>query len=659
MQFQLRAPFSPQGDQPKTIRELTDWVSSGNKFQTLMGVTGSGKTYILANVIEKIQKPTLVVSHNKTLASQLYQEFKDFFPENAVHYFVSYYDYYQPEAYIAPSDTYIEKDAKINDEIDRLRHATTQAILTRKDVLVVASVSCIYNIGSPEEYEKVALTLHEGQKIKVKEFVRSLVKLQYERSDVALLPGTFRVRGDTIDIFLPAGNEMITLEFFGDEIERIDLRNIRKAAEILDILNAQRSTLNAIKIFPAKHFVTPQEKLDLALENIRLEMEERVAFFKKQEKYLEAQRIYERTNFDLEMIRETGSCNGIENYSRHLAFRAPGEPPPTLIDFFCRDFLLVIDESHITIPQFRGMYEGDRSRKQTLVQYGFRLPSALDNRPLKFPEFEGKINQVIFSSATPSVYEQEHSREHVSEAIVRPTGLLDPEVEVRKTKNQLDDIIREVLARKERNERALVLTLTKRHAEDLAEYLEEKGLRTLYLHSEIKTLERPEILYKLRKGEIDAIIGINLLREGLDLPEVSLVAILDADKEGFLRNKTSFIQMFGRAARHLNGHVILYTNTLTGSIKQALFETTRRRRIQGMYNKEHGITPQGIQKEVRAIEIVGKKEIKTILPEGKSIKEIEKAMWEASKNLQFEKAALLRDRIKEFTKNNEKRGNEY
>ena len=648
MHFQLQAPFSPKGDQPKAIRELTDWVSRGNKFQTLMGVTGSGKTYMLANVIEHTQKPTLVISHNKTLASQLYQEFKDFFPENAVHYFVSYYDYYQPEAYLAPSDTYIEKDAKINDEIDRLRHAATQALLTRKDVIVVASVSCIYNIGSPEEYEKVALTLREKQPIKLKELVRSLVALQYERSDMALLPGTFRVRGDTIDIFLPAGNELITLEFFGDEIERVFLRNIRKAAELFDNLNAQRSTLNAVKVFPAKHFVTPQEKLDLALENIRLEMEERVAFFKKEEKYLEAQRIRERTTFDLEMIKETGSCNGIENYSRHLDFRSQGQAAPTLIDYFPSDFLMVIDESHITIPQFRAMYAGDRARKSSLVQYGFRLPSALDNRPLQFPEFEGKINQVIFSSATPSLYEEDHSREHVSEAVVRPTGLLDPVVEVRKTEGQLDDIIREILSCKEKNERALVLTITKRHAEDLAEYLEEKGLQALYLHSEIKTLERPEILYKLRKGDIDAVIGINLLREGLDLPEVSLIAILDADKEGFLRNKTSFIQMFGRAARHLNGRVILYSDRMTGSMKQALFETTRRRRIQEAYNKEHGITPEGIQKEIRAMEIVGKKQPKGEILEGTTKEDLEKAMWDASRNLQFEKAALLRDKLRTF-----------
>ena len=650
MKFQLKAPFSPKGDQPKVIRELTDWTLGGQKFQTLMGVTGSGKTYMLANVIERMQKPTLVVSHNKTLASQLYQEFKDFFPDNAVHYFVSYYDYYQPEAYLAPSDTYIEKDAKINDEIDRLRHASTQSLLTRPDVIVVASVSCIYNIGSPEEYQKAAIALQQGQIIKIKELIKTLVTLQYERSDVAFLPGTFRVRGDVIDIFLPAGGEVVTLEFFGDEIERIALRRFAHISELFNTLHPKPDTLTDFKIFPAKHFVTPMEKLNLALENIKLEMEERVAFFKSQEKFLEAQRIRERTMFDLEMIKETGVCNGIENYSRQLDFRAPGEPAYTLLDFFPRDFLLIVDESHITIPQFRGMYEGDQSRKRSLVDYGFRLPSALDNRPLKFSEFEIKFNQVIFSSATPATYELDHSKEHVSQAIVRPTGLLDPLVEVRGQKGQLDDIIKEIRARVAKNERILVLTLTKRHAEDLTEYLEEKGVRVLYLHSEIKTLERPEILYKLRKGDIDVIVGINLLREGLDLPEVSLIAILDADKEGFLRNQTSFIQMFGRAARHINGFVLLYADDMTGSIKRALFETTRRRRIQEEYNKTHHITPRGIKKEIKSIEIVGEKSEKLGAIKTTNLKELEQEMWEASKNLQFEKAALMRDRVKELSK---------
>lgn len=652
MQFQLQAPFKARGDQPKVIRELSQWLSHGNRFQTLKGVTGSGKTFMLANVIQNVQKPTLVISHNKTLASQLYQEFRAFFPTNGVHYFVSYYDYYQPEAYIAPSDTYIEKDAKINDEIDRLRHGATQALFMRKDVIIVASVSCIYNIGSPEEYEHVAMTIGQGQRTSRKEFISNLVKLQYERSDFALLPGTFRVRGDTIDVFLPAGGEVITVEFFGDEIEQIFLRRFNRISELFDNTTKQNTyRADSIKLFPAKHFVTPQEQLELALENINLELEEREAYFKKHGKYLEAQRIRERTRFDLEMIRETGSCNGIENYSRHLEFRTPGDPPHTLLDYFPEDFLLIVDESHITLPQFRGMYEGDHSRKQTLVDYGFRLPSAVDNRPLRFPEFEHFFHQVIFSSATPGPYELEHSRVHVSEAIVRPTGLLDPAVEIRKTQNQLDDIMKEVKVRAKRNERSLILTLTKRHAEDLADYLENKGLNVLYLHSEIKTLERPEILYKLRKGDIDAIIGINLLREGIDLPEVSLVAILDADKEGFLRNETSFIQMFGRAARHVNGTVFLYTDTITGSMKRAMFETERRRRIQREYNATHHITPQGIRKDIIPVEIVGKKKASLIDTKGQTKESLEKAMWEASKNLQFEKAALLRDKLKEFTRN--------
>ena len=649
MKFELKSKYEPKGDQPKVIRELTEWVSHGEKYQTLLGVTGVGKTYVIANVIQNIQKPTLVVSHNKTLSSQLYQEFRDFFPDNSVHYFVSYYDYYQPEAYLPTTDTYIEKDAKINDEIDRLRHAATQALLTRSDVIIVASVSCIYNIGSPEEYAKVAINLAQGQIIKLKTLLKSLVMLQYERSDIAPLPGTFRVRGEVVEIFLPVGGEMIRLEFFGDEIERITQVRYKHFSELLDNnLKTKNLKLETVKIFPAKHFVTPMEKLDLALENIRLEMEERIQFFKQHDKLLEAQRIRERTMFDMEMIKETGVCSGIENYSRQLDFRESGSPPYALLDFFPSDYLLIVDESHITIPQFHGMYEGDKARKQVLIDYGFRLPSALDNRPLKFAEFENKFPQVVFSSATPRAYELEKSHERVAQAIARPTGLLDPKVEVRPTHEQVADIVKEVRERAARHERSLILTLTKRMAEDLSDYLEQKGLKVAWLHSEIKTLERSEILYNLRAGTIDALIGINLLREGLDLPEVSLVAILDADKEGFLRNYTSFIQLFGRAARHLNGQVVLYTNRLTDSIKKALFETRRRRRLQEQYNKAHGITPQSIIKELKRIELVGKKEekIPTEIIKGVTLEDLEREMWQASQDLQFEKAALIRDMIK-------------
>lgn len=649
IKFQLKTNLIPKGDQPKVIRELTEWVLHGKKFQTLAGVTGSGKTFMLANVIQNIQKPTLVVSHNKTLASQLYQEFKDFFPNNAVHYFVSYYDYYQPEAYMPTNDVYIEKDAKINDEIDHLRHAATQAILTRNDVVVVASVSCIYNIGSPEEYQKVAIYLYEKQKIKIKDLARALVTLQYERSDIAPLPGTFRARGEVVNIFSPIGGEMTRIEFFGDEIESISLTKFKHISELFEnSLQTTHYSLQIIKLFPAKHFVTPQEKLELALENIMLEMEERVQFFKKEEKFLEAQRIRERTMFDIEMLRETGYCSGIENYSRQLDFRESDSPPSTLIDYFGEDYLLIIDESHITIPQFRGMYLGDRARKGTLVNYGFRLPSALDNRPLKFSEFEKKIPQVIFSSATPSSYELEKSGVYVSEAIVRPTGLLDPEIEIRSTKNQINDIMEEIKKRSKKGERSFILTLTKRMAEDLSSFLEDKGIRVGWIHSEIKTLDRPEILYNLRKGIIDALVGINLLREGLDLPEVSLVIILDADKEGYLRNYTSLMQLFGRAARHINGSVILYADRMTGSMKQAFIETQRKRRIQKEYNKTHHINPTGIIKEIKPLQLVGKKEKKKeLIPiKGASLTDLEKEMWDASKNLQFEKAAILRDTIK-------------
>ena len=652
--FKLVSEYQPQGDQPKAIRELVDGLDSGLPKQTLLGVTGSGKTYTMAKIIAEVNRPTLVIAHNKTLAAQLYGEFKEFFPENAVEYFVSYYDYYQPEAYIAHTDTYIEKDAQINEEIEKLRHSATSALLERRDVIIVASVSCIYGLGSPEDYREQTLSLRVGQ-IYDRDFIlRKLVDIQYERNDVNFVRGTFRVRGDVIEI-LPASvaEKAIRIELFGDEIDRI-LEIDVLTGEIL----GQRKH---VSIFPASHYVTAPEYLEIALKNIEAELELRLKEFKEQDKLLEAQRIEQRTRYDLEMIREVGFCTGIENYSRHLTGRQPGEPPYTLLDYFPEDFLVFIDESHVTVPQIGGMYEGDRSRKNNLVNFGFRLPSALDNRPLKFPEFEEKVNQVIFVTATPGPYELEKSNQIV-EQIIRPTGLVDPEIEVRPVKGQIDDLYDEIRLRVERDERVLITTLTKKMAEDLTDYFKELGLRVRYLHSEIKTIERMEILRDLRLGEFDVLVGINLLREGLDLPEVSLVAILDADKEGFLRSERSLIQTIGRAARNAHGKVIMYADVITGSMKKAIDETNRRRKIQMEFNKTHNITPQTIKKSVRdvieatqvaekgpeytisqdKIDSMTKKELQ------KYIIELEKEMHQAARDLQFEKAAQLRDIIFEL-----------
>lgn len=658
--FKLISPFTPKGDQRNAIDFLSRNLKNGKKFQTLHGVTGSGKTFVMAKIIEKIQKPTLVISHNKTLASQLYFEFKSFFPENAVHYFVSYYDYYQPEAYIPTTDTYIEKDAKINDEIDRMRHGATQALLTRRDVIIVASVSCIYNIGAPEEYKKVSFSLNRKMSFKRTDLFKILIKLQYERNDFELLPGTFRVRGDAVEIFTPTGNESFIIDFFGNEIEKISIKSgIDNSREVEGVI-----------IFPAKHFVTPQEKLDLALQNIQNELKERVKNLKKIGKLIEAQRIKERTNFDLEMLKQNGFCSGVENYSRHLEFRAPGAPPSTLIDFFSvssadkqSGFLAFIDESHMTIPQIRGMYEGDRSRKQVLIDYGFRLPSAIDNRPLRFSEFYNKLNQVIYVSATPAKFEVEKSKPYIARMFIRPTGLLDPEIQVRPANNQIKDILNEIKKTVAKKQRVLITTLTKRSAENLAEYLKERGVKAEYLHSEIHTLERPEILYNLRKGAYDVIVGINLLREGLDLPEVSLILILDADKEGFLRSESTLIQTIGRAARHIEGKVIMYADAITGSMRRAIDQTNFRRQIQKEYNLKNNITPKSIIKEIRPLEIVGRKSVRKSIQESlrsinekikyasekekqEMLEELRKKMKKAAQELNFETAAILRDKIK-------------
>ncbi len=661
--FKLISPFTPKGDQQSAIDFLSRNLKDEIKYQTLHGVTGSGKTFVMAKVIEAVQKPTLVISHNKTLASQLYFEFKNFFPHNAVHYFVSYYDYYQPEAYIPTTDTYIEKDAKINDEIDRLRHGATQALLTRRDVLIVASVSCIYNIGSPEEYKKISFIIKKGMDLKRTSLTKILSKLQYERNDFELLPGTFRARGDTIEIFTPSGYESIVIELFGNFIEKIFIKfQFKRPQEV-----------NEVTIFPAKHFVTAQDKLDLALQNIKTELQERIKYFKKRNKFIEAQRIQERTNYDLEMLKLNGFCSGIENYSRHLEFRAPGDPPSTLIDFFIfttkktGGYLTFIDESHMTIPQIKGMYEGDRSRKQVLIDYGFRLPSAIDNRPLKFTEFDKKLDQVIYVSATPAEFEIKRSSPFIAKMFIRPTGLLDPEIELRPTKNQIKDILKEIKQAIAKKQRVLITTLTKRSAENLAEYLKEHKINAEYLHSEIHTLNRPEILYNLRKGAYDVIVGINLLREGLDLPEVSLILILDADKEGFLRSETTLIQTIGRAARHIEGKVILYADTITASMRRAIEQTNFRRQIQKEYNLKNNITPKSIIKEIRPLEIVGSKltkkslekslrnideKIKYASEKEKQIilQELRKQMKKAAQELDFEKAALLRDKIKTFFK---------
>jgi len=651
-EFRVISDFRPTGDQPQAIEKLVEGLKKGYKHQTLLGATGTGKTYVMAKIVEQVQRPTLVISHNKTLAAQLYAEFREFFPHNAVEYFVSYYDYYQPEAYIPQTDTYIEKDSSINDEIDRLRHAATQALFTRRDTLIVASVSCIYGLGSPEEYGNVVITLKKGETRKRDKILRHLVDIQYERNDVAFGRGNFRVRGDTLDIYPAYEDVAIRVEFWGDEIDRL-LTLDPLTGEIL----GQRERVD---IYPAKHFVTSAERLQQAIQSIREELQQRLAELRAQGKILEAARLEQRTNFDLEMLAETGYCAGVENYSRHLSGRKPGEPPWTLLDYFPDDYLLFIDESHMSIPQIRGMYHGDRSRKETLVEYGFRLPSALDNRPLTFEEFEKHINQVIYVSATPGPYELERSQQ-VVEQIIRPTGLLDPTVEVRPTQGQIDDLLAKIKERVARGERALVTTLTKRMAEDLADYLHEMGIKTHYLHSEIETLERVEILRDLRLGVYDVVVGINLLREGLDLPEVSLVAILDADKEGFLRSTWSLIQTMGRAARHVNGHVVMYADTITDSMRQAIEETERRRRIQMAYNEAHGIVPQSIVKSVRDLtaRVQALRERGPIYKAGTGvpkdeiahlIKDLERQMKEAARNLEFEKAALLRDQIIELRK---------
>jgi excinuclease ABC subunit B len=650
--FKLVSEFQPKGDQPQAIESLSESVLERVTHQVLLGVTGSGKTFTMANVIERVQKPTLVISHNKTLAAQLYGEFKELFPENAVEFFVSYYDYYQPEAYIPSTDTYIEKDTQINEDIDKMRHSATRSLLERNDVIIVASVSCIYGLGSPEAYHGMLLYLERGMTIPREEILSKLVEIQYERNDIDFHRGTFRVRGDVIEVF-PAHeeNRAIRIELFGDEVDVI--------SEIDPLRGKVIEPLDKVPIYPGSHYVTPPDRLQKAIQNIREELKERVLWFKSKDQHLEAQRLEQRTKFDLEMLQELGYCQGIENYSRHLTGRRPGEPPPTLLDYYPKDCLLFIDESHVTIPQLIGMYRGDRSRKETLVEYGFRLPSALDNRPLMFEEFEKRIRQVIYVSATPSQYEMKKSRGKIVEQIIRPTGLSDPLLEVKPAKNQVDDLLGEIQKRVKGKERVLVTTLTKRMAEDLTEYYADLGIRVKYLHSDIDTLDRVEIIRDLRLGKFDVLIGINLLREGLDLPEVSLVAILDADKEGFLRSEKSLIQTFGRTARNVNGQVILYADKMTQSMDQAILETNRRRKIQEDYNRAHGITPQTVKKSVRNIlasiyeadyftvpavadveeGYLPVKEIPTM------IQKLKKEMKEAASHLEFEQAAELRDRI--------------
>ncbi len=705
--FKLVSKFKPAGDQPQAIEALTKNIGDGVKHQVLLGVTGSGKTFTMANVIEKIQKPTLVISHNKTLAAQLYQEFKEFFPQNSVHYFVSYYDYYQPEAYIPQTDTYIEKDAKINEELDRLRHAATQSLLARQDTLVVASVSCIYNIGSPKDYIDLSVEIKKTQSISRQAFLRQLTALQFERKDIDFGRGSFRVRGNTIEIWPATGEEIIRIELEGSKIGAIATRRILSTK---DLFVRKESAVESIKIYPAKFWVAPQEKINLALANIKAEMEEQTKKLKKQGKLLDAERLRRRTNFDLEMMKEIGYCHGIENYSRHLEFRKPGEAPFTLLDYFSHshdshkirmpnsnEFLTFIDESHMTIPQIGGMYFGDRSRKQTLIDFGFRLPSALDNRPLKFAEFEKKVNQVVYVSATPGKYElgksqfnkgvrhpqakvsdtlaKSHTHKsagypkskvpdtfakaktYIIEQLIRPTGLLDPEVQVRPTQNQIPDLISEIKKRVAQKQRVFVTTLTKRMAEDLSDYLAEEKIKTQYLHSEIKTLERPEILKDLRLGKYDVVVGVNLLREGLDLPEVSLVAILDADKEGFLRNETTLIQTVGRVSRHPAGLAIMYADKITHSMKRAIEETNRRRKIQENYNKKHGLEPRAITKEIRPSIVEVKPDAKIAKTEKEYlkeyIKELQFKMDLANRNLQFDEAMRIKseaDKLKRVAK---------
>ena len=652
--FELVSEYKPTGDQPQAIKELVEGFKEGNQCQTLLGVTGSGKTFTMANVIQQLNKPTLIIAHNKTLAAQLYGEFKEFFPNNAVEYFVSYYDYYQPEAYVPSSDTYIAKDSSVNEEIDKLRLSATAALIERRDVIVIASVSCIYGLGEPENFEQMMVSLRPGMEKDRDEVLRQLIDIQYDRNDMDFKRGTFRVRGDTIEV-VPAdrGDTAIRVEFFGDEIDRI--------SEIDMLTGEIKNTLNHIAIFPASHYVVPKERMEKAIKNIEIELEEQVKYFKEEGKLLEAQRIAERTNFDIEMMRETGFCSGIENYSRHLAGLAPGQPPNTLMDYFPDDFIIMIDESHKTVPQIGGMYHGDQSRKRTLVEYGFRLPSALDNRPLSFEEFENKIDQVMFVSATPGKYEEEHELLR-AEQVIRPTGLLDPEVEVRPVEGQIDDLIGEVNKEIANKHKILITTLTKRMAEDLTDYMRELGIRVRYLHSDIDTLERTEIVRDMRLDVFDVLVGINLLREGLDIPEITLVAILDADKEGFLRSETSLIQTIGRAARNAEGHVIMYADTITDSMRAALDETQRRREVQMAYNEEHGITPKTIQKAVRDLISVSRKVAASELqmekdPESMSekeleklIKELEKQMKKAAADLNFEAAAELRDKLIELKK---------
>ncbi|WKA59672.1 excinuclease ABC subunit UvrB [Planococcus shenhongbingii] len=653
-EFKLQAPYEPAGDQPQAIAELTQGIINGKRCQTLLGATGTGKTYTMSNVIQQVKKPTLVMAHNKTLAGQLYSEFKEFFPDNAVEYFVSYYDYYQPEAYVPQSDTYIEKDASINDEIDKLRHSATSSLFERDDVIVIASVSCIYGLGSPKEYRELVVSLRKGMEIERNQLLRKLVDVQYERNDINFIRGTFRVRGDVVEIFPASRDERcLRVEFFGDEIDRI-----REVDALTGEIIGEREH---VAIFPASHFVTREEKMVKAIENIEAELEERLKEMRAEDKLLEAQRLEQRTRYDLEMMREMGFCSGIENYSRHLTLRPPGAQPYTLIDYFPDDFLLVVDESHVTLPQVRGMFNGDQARKKVLVDHGFRLPSAMDNRPLTFDEFEKHIHQAVFVSATPGPYELEHTPEMV-EQIIRPTGLLDPTIEVRPIEGQIDDLMDEIRQRTERNERVLVTTLTKKMSEDLTAYLKEAGIKVNYLHSEIKTLERIEIIRELRMGVYDVLVGINLLREGLDIPEVSLVTILDADKEGFLRSERSLIQTMGRAARNSNGHVIMYADKMTDSMRKAIDETTRRRTIQAEYNEKHGITPITIQKKIRDVirATTAAEETEEYVSKaaaGKKLKKedrmklitlLEKEMKEAAKALDFERAAELRDTVLEL-----------
>ena len=649
--FKIHSKFKPMGDQPKAIDSLAQGIKDGQEFQTLLGVTGSGKTYTMANIIEKVQKPTIVLAHNKTLAAQLCSEFKEFFPDNIVEYFVSYYDYYQPEAYVASTDTFIEKDASINDEIDKLRHAATSALLERRDVIIVASVSCIYGLGNPEEYKKLTISLRPGMEKDRDEIIRKLIDIQYERNDIDFSRGTFRVRGDSLDIVpSSSSNNGIRIEFFGDEIDRIREFDVLTGKIIGDRKH--------VSITPASHFAASQETIDKAINVIEYELEERLKELTSQDKLVEAQRLRQRTNYDIEMIKEMGYCSGIENYSRILDGRAPGTPPQTLLDYFPDDYLMFIDESHVTLPQVRAMYAGDKSRKDNLVEYGFRLPSAYDNRPLQFKEFEDKINQVVFVSATPGQYEVDHST-NIAEQIIRPTGLIDPEIEIRPVKGQISALYGTILETTKRGVRTLVTTLTKKMAEDLTKYLTDLGVKTTYMHSDIDTIERMEIIRDLRLGKYDVLVGINLLREGLDIPEVALVAILDADKEGFLRSETSMIQTIGRAARNAESKVVMYADTITGSMDRAIKETERRRKIQMDYNKEHGIVPKTIKKEVRDVigNIMVAEEAEAYEVDSTGLSEKEKAklikeytaeMKDAAKNLQFERAAELRDMIKKL-----------